>query len=114
MDPISKKSHSSSVIDYTNGKSLMLHGSHALHDNFATQVDISMGTSIPRMEIRFKNLTLSTTVVIPKQNIDNHQNEIPTIFNEIKSGFSQLYPGNSRARISQILVDLAIRSWFQA
>ncbi|OQR85265.1 ATP-binding Cassette (ABC) Superfamily [Achlya hypogyna] len=58
----------------------LVDGSDAFHASLATQLEASLGTSLPQMEIRFRDLTIGAEVVLATK--DGH--ELPTLLNHAK------------------------------
>uniref|UniRef100_H3H0R6 ABC transporter domain-containing protein n=1 Tax=Phytophthora ramorum TaxID=164328 RepID=H3H0R6_PHYRM len=61
---------------------LMTHGPQALHDHVATSFEAAMGRSLPQMEVRFSNLSVSADIVVADEDEDKH--ELPTLWNSVK------------------------------
>ncbi|KAL4161619.1 hypothetical protein PRNP1_002171 [Phytophthora ramorum] len=61
---------------------LMAHGPQALHDHVATSFEAAMGRSLPQMEVRFSNLSVSADIVVADEDEDKH--ELPTLWNSVK------------------------------
>ncbi|TMW64830.1 hypothetical protein Poli38472_008997 [Pythium oligandrum] len=75
------------TIEYTSGKTLMAHGSEALHEHVSTRVEAAMGQALPQMEIRFKNLSLSADLMVSSEKTTH---ELPTLTNELKMTLRRL------------------------
>ncbi|KAG3199439.1 hypothetical protein PC129_g24107, partial [Phytophthora cactorum] len=50
--------------DDTSAKALMASGSQAFNDHLTTKIQAGLGRSLPQMEVRVKNLSVSADVVV--------------------------------------------------
>ncbi|KAG7389174.1 hypothetical protein PHYPSEUDO_010976 [Phytophthora pseudosyringae] len=72
-------------IGYDNGAALMAGGSMALHDHVASRLERSLGKSLPQLEVRFENLSISARVAAAHDET-RAQSELPTLPNVAKTG----------------------------
>ncbi|TMW67508.1 hypothetical protein Poli38472_011128 [Pythium oligandrum] len=91
-------------IEYTSGQALLVHGPEVLHQHYSSRVEKAMGKAMPQMEVRVKNLSLSTQVSVPS---DGGKHELPTVFNEIKTGVRDLFAGNKNKITKHILKNIS-------
>ncbi|KUF90690.1 Elongation of very long chain fatty acids protein 6 [Phytophthora nicotianae] len=68
-------------IEYDSGKTLMAQGSQALHDHVAYRMEKALGGTLPQMEVRFKNVSISVDVVVKDET--DIKVELPTLSNEL-------------------------------
>ncbi|RLN52631.1 hypothetical protein BBP00_00009549, partial [Phytophthora kernoviae] len=74
-----------SQFGYETGTALLAEGSEHLHDQVVTKVQAALGSDLPQMDIRFKNLSLTADIVVVED--DGTKNELPTLPNTIKKAF---------------------------
>ncbi|GMF32375.1 unnamed protein product [Phytophthora fragariaefolia] len=72
-------------LGYESGAALMAHGPHELHRHMAVKLEAALGRSVPQMDVRFRNLSLSADIVVVDD--DSSKHELPTIPNELKKMF---------------------------
>ncbi|OWZ04055.1 ABC transporter [Phytophthora megakarya] len=63
----------------------MAEGPQVLHDHIATKIGTALGSSMPQMDVRFNNLSVTADVVVVDD--DNSKYELPTIPNTLKKTF---------------------------
>ncbi|KAK1937026.1 Pleiotropic drug resistance protein 1 [Phytophthora citrophthora] len=88
-----EKETSQSNISYDNGETLMANGSLALHDHVASRLERALGKSLPQVEVRFENLSISAQVVVQTE---TQQVDLPTLPNVAKTGVLQLLTSKNR------------------
>ncbi|TMW67499.1 hypothetical protein Poli38472_011119 [Pythium oligandrum] len=91
-------------IDYSSGKALLAQGSEGLHDHYATHVEKAMGRGLPRMEVRFRNLSLSTQVAVDSE---GKSHGIPTVASSFKQALQHFIPGKKHKATKHILKDIS-------
>lgn len=69
------ESESKMEIDCTDGKTLMAQGPHAMLEHVRDKLETSLGKVLPRMDVRFLNLSLSADFIVA----DSRKKELPTI-----------------------------------
>ncbi|KAK1941913.1 ABC transporter G family member 29 [Phytophthora citrophthora] len=69
-------------IEYDSANALMALGSAGLHEHIGKHVEAALGQQIPRMEVRFKNVSISADAVVKDES--NLKTELPTLFNTVK------------------------------
>ncbi|RLN02866.1 hypothetical protein BBJ28_00019234, partial [Nothophytophthora sp. Chile5] len=74
-------------IGYGSGKALMARGSLELHDHVASRMETALGKSLPQMELRFKDVSISADVVM--MDATKTKVELPTITNVLKMSVLQ-------------------------
>ncbi|KAI9988493.1 hypothetical protein PInf_021920 [Phytophthora infestans] len=69
-------------LSYESGKTLMAEGPQVFYDLLASKLPAATGRPLPRLEVRFSNLSLSADIAVA----DDHSTkyELPTIPNELK------------------------------
>ncbi|GLE01525.1 hypothetical protein PINS_up010355 [Pythium insidiosum] len=72
-------------LEYTSGKALMARGPEVLHEHVSTRLQAALGRALPQMEVRVHNLSISAEVSVSSEN--EHQQELPTLANELLRGF---------------------------
>ncbi|GMF28078.1 unnamed protein product [Phytophthora fragariaefolia] len=75
-------------IGYASGKELMARGSLALHDHVATRMDAAFGDNQPKIEVRFKDLSVSADIIV--KDVTESAAELPTLPDELVKGFRKL------------------------
>ncbi|RLN74206.1 hypothetical protein BBJ28_00024399, partial [Nothophytophthora sp. Chile5] len=65
-----------------SGTSLMAQGPTALHGFVADKVEAAMGKSMPQMEVRFNNLSITAKVFASRHSDPKAQ--LPTLYNSLK------------------------------
>ncbi|TMW61639.1 hypothetical protein Poli38472_010702 [Pythium oligandrum] len=86
MESASGQSATTPLIEYTDAKTLMAHGSEALHDHLVTRIETAMGKMLPQMEVRFRDVSITAEVTVSKE---AKTNELPTVANEFKKMFAR-------------------------
>ncbi|KAG2780421.1 hypothetical protein PC129_g9854 [Phytophthora cactorum] len=81
-EPSSNSAVDGPELSYESGKTLMVKGPQAFHDLMATKLPAATGRPLPRMEVRFSNLSLSTDIIVADDHATKY--ELPTIPNELK------------------------------
>ncbi|ETM03484.1 hypothetical protein L917_00308 [Phytophthora nicotianae] len=81
-EPSSNSAVDGPELSYESGKTLMAKGPQAFHDLMATKLPAATGRPLPRMEVRFSNLSLSADIVVADDHATKY--ELPTIPNELK------------------------------
>ncbi|EEY54023.1 ATP-binding Cassette (ABC) Superfamily [Phytophthora infestans T30-4] len=76
------------TIEYDNGKTLMAQGPQALHDHVASRMEKALGKSLPQMEVRFRDVSISADIMV--KNETDATVELPTLINVIKTGFREM------------------------
>ncbi|GAB9474811.1 Atp-binding protein, partial [Globisporangium polare] len=74
-----------SAISYESGKTLMAQGPQALHEHVSTKLETALGRTLPQMELRFSNLSVSADIVVTEE--DDSKSELPTLYNTVKASF---------------------------
>ncbi|EEY68345.1 ATP-binding Cassette (ABC) superfamily [Phytophthora infestans T30-4] len=74
------------TIEYDNGKTLMAQGPQALHDHVASRMEKALGKSLPQMEVRFRDVSISADIMV--KNETDATVELPTLINVIKTAAS--------------------------
>ncbi|KAG2759130.1 hypothetical protein Pcac1_g28806 [Phytophthora cactorum] len=69
------------TIEYDNGKTLMAQGPQALHDHVASRMEKALGRTLPQMEVRFKDVSISADIVVKDET--DIKVELPTLANEL-------------------------------
>ncbi|RLN81759.1 hypothetical protein BBJ28_00023826, partial [Nothophytophthora sp. Chile5] len=77
-----------STIGYDSGKALMARGTLQLHDHMASRMEAALGKSLPQMEVRFKDVSISADIVV--KDATQTKTELPTITNVIRMSVAQL------------------------
>ncbi|KAF4315042.1 hypothetical protein JM18_009622, partial [Phytophthora kernoviae] len=72
-------------LGYESGSALMAEGPQALHEHIASKVGKALGSSMPQMDVRFSNLSVTADVVVVDD--DDAKFELPTIPNTLKKTF---------------------------
>ncbi|RLN72805.1 hypothetical protein BBJ28_00025807, partial [Nothophytophthora sp. Chile5] len=75
-------------VEYASGKTLMAGGPFALHDHVASRMEAALGKSLPQMEVRFKDVSISADIVV--KDATQTKTELPTITNVIRMSVAQL------------------------
>ncbi|OWZ19440.1 ABC transporter [Phytophthora megakarya] len=76
------------TIGYDNGKALMARGPQALHDHVASRMEKAMGKSLPQMEVRFRDISISADIMVKDET--DVTVELPTLINVVKTGFREM------------------------
>jgi len=76
------------TIEYDNGKTLMAQGPQALHAHVASRMEKALGKSLPQMEVRFKDVSVSADIVVKDET--DVSVELPTLVNVIKKSFREV------------------------
>ncbi|KAG2981335.1 hypothetical protein PC120_g24816 [Phytophthora cactorum] len=76
------------VIGYDNGKTLMARGPQELHDHVAACMEKGMGRALPKMEVRFTNVSISADIMVKDET--NAKTELPTLINVLKSSYNEM------------------------
>ncbi|ETO80158.1 hypothetical protein F444_05268, partial [Phytophthora nicotianae P1976] len=76
------------TIEYDNGKTLMAQGPQALHDHVASRMEKALGKSLPQMEVRFRDVSISADIMVKDET--DVTVELPTLVNVIKTGFREM------------------------
>ncbi|TMW65968.1 hypothetical protein Poli38472_003733 [Pythium oligandrum] len=76
-------------LEHGSGKALLAQGPEKLHEYVTSTMEAAMKRAMPRMEIRFRDLSLSADDLVKKEDAKK-QAELPTLVNEVKSGFGGL------------------------
>ncbi|ETN20100.1 hypothetical protein PPTG_03181 [Phytophthora nicotianae INRA-310] len=69
-----------------SGTGLMAKGPEALHDLMLSNIETATGRSMPRMDIRFNNLSVTADIVVVED--DGSKQELPTLPNTVKKAFA--------------------------
>ncbi|KAJ8577783.1 hypothetical protein ON010_g1422 [Phytophthora cinnamomi] len=69
------------VIEYGNAKTLMAQGPLELHDHVASRMTKACGGTLPQMEVRFKNVSISADIAVKDK--DDVKTELPTLTNVV-------------------------------
>ncbi|KAE9173689.1 ABC transporter G family member 36 [Phytophthora fragariae] len=77
-----------SSIEYDNGKTLMARGAQALHDHVASRMEKALGKSLPQMEVRFKDVSITADIMVKDES--NAKTELPTLINVLKSSYQEM------------------------
>uniref|UniRef100_H3H939 ABC transporter domain-containing protein n=1 Tax=Phytophthora ramorum TaxID=164328 RepID=H3H939_PHYRM len=77
---------SDAKITFDSGSGLMAKGPEALHDLMLTDIQAATGRSMPRMDVRFRNLSVAANVVVVED--DGSKHELPTLPNTVKKAFA--------------------------
>ncbi|RLN88099.1 hypothetical protein BBJ28_00017381, partial [Nothophytophthora sp. Chile5] len=72
------------AIEYDSGKSLMARGPLALHEHVASRMEAALGKTLPQMEVRFKDVSISADIVV--KDVTEIKTELPTLPNELMKG----------------------------
>ncbi|OQS05559.1 ATP-binding Cassette (ABC) Superfamily, partial [Thraustotheca clavata] len=70
-----------------SGENYLSQGSEAFHANVASHLEAAMGKCMPKMEIRFTNLSTSADVVVATKD----GLELPTLYNHAKKSLMSLF-----------------------
>ncbi|CEG38885.1 atp-binding cassette superfamily [Plasmopara halstedii] len=73
---------------HESGAALMAYGPEVLHNYVATRFEAALGRTMPQMEVRFDNLSISADVVVIEE--DENKTELPTLLNTIKKSLVKL------------------------
>ncbi|GMF40439.1 unnamed protein product [Phytophthora lilii] len=73
-------------ITFDSGEGLMAKGPEALHDLMLHNLEASTGRAMPRMDVRFNNLSVTADVVVVED--DGSKHELPTLPNTVKKAFA--------------------------
>ncbi|KAL7685093.1 putative AAA+ ATPase domain, CDR ABC transporter, ABC transporter, G1 [Plasmopara halstedii] len=65
-----------------SGSALMANGPQVLHDHVASTFKASLRRPLPQIEVRFKNLSISTDIAVTEENRDKY--ELPTLWHAFK------------------------------
>ncbi|RLN52010.1 hypothetical protein BBJ29_009265 [Phytophthora kernoviae] len=91
-------------IDYVNAQTMMAMGPRELHENLAIRVEAALGKSLPQMEVRFKDVSISAEILVSDDK--ESKTELPTIANELKKSFGKLKTKKRMAK-KQILKNVS-------
>ncbi|KAG6963130.1 hypothetical protein JG688_00008280 [Phytophthora aleatoria] len=69
-----------------SGAGLMVKGPEALHDLMLSNIESATGRSMPRMDVRFTNLSVAADIVVVED--DGSKQELPTLPNTVKKAFA--------------------------
>ncbi|RAW25886.1 ABC transporter G family member 34 [Phytophthora cactorum] len=69
-----------------SGAGLMVKGPEALHDHMLSNIESATGRSMPRMDVRFTNLSVAADIVVVED--DGSKQELPTLPNTVKKAFA--------------------------
>ncbi|TMW67506.1 hypothetical protein Poli38472_011126 [Pythium oligandrum] len=92
------------TILYTSARSILAQGPEALHQHYSNRMEKAMGRALPQMEVRFKNLSLSTDVPVSGNGNDY---ELPSLANTLKNGIKGLVSGNKDRATKHILKNVS-------
>ncbi|GMF47810.1 unnamed protein product [Phytophthora fragariaefolia] len=67
-----------------SGQALMKHGEAAFYDFVAQQLEPALGCTLPRMEVRCKNLSVTAEVAVVEQKASGDTSELPSVYNSLK------------------------------
>jgi ABC-type multidrug transport system ATPase subunit/ABC-type multidrug transport system permease subunit len=70
---------------YSSADSMMANGPDALYEHIATKIEPALGRSMPQMDVRFKNLSLTADIVVAD---GGSKFELPTLPNTLKKAFA--------------------------
>ncbi|KAK1942670.1 ABC transporter G family member 35 [Phytophthora citrophthora] len=70
-----------SRIGYDDGKTLMARGPLALHEHVASRLETSLGKTLPQMEVRFQDVSISADIVV--KDASDLEVQLPTLPNEM-------------------------------
>ncbi|KAK1937114.1 ABC transporter G family member 31 [Phytophthora citrophthora] len=73
------------TIEYDNGKTLMARGPQVLHAHVASRMEKALGKSLPQMEVRFKDISISADITVKDET--DVKVELPTLSNEFRKSF---------------------------
>ncbi|ETM02395.1 hypothetical protein L917_01129 [Phytophthora nicotianae] len=76
------------VISYESGDRLMAQGATALHQHVAATVLPALGQPMPKMEVRFHNVSISVDIVVKDET--NLKTELPTLVNVTKTSLAKV------------------------
>ncbi|KAL3661159.1 hypothetical protein V7S43_013768 [Phytophthora oleae] len=76
---------SDATIEYDNGKTLMAQGPQALHAHVASRMEKALGKTLPQMEVRFKDVSISADITVKDET--DVKVELPTLPNELMKSF---------------------------
>uniref|UniRef100_H3GLW5 ABC transporter domain-containing protein n=1 Tax=Phytophthora ramorum TaxID=164328 RepID=H3GLW5_PHYRM len=72
-------------LGYESGAALMAEGPQVLHEHVAETIEKAMGRTVPQMDVRFSNLSVSADIVVVDDS--GSKFELPTIPNTLKKAF---------------------------
>uniref|UniRef100_H3GLZ4 ABC transporter domain-containing protein n=1 Tax=Phytophthora ramorum TaxID=164328 RepID=H3GLZ4_PHYRM len=75
-------------IGYSSGTALMACGALALHDHVSCRMDAAFGDVQPKVELRFKDLSVSADIIV--KDVTESAADLPTLPNELVKGFRKL------------------------
>ncbi|CAH0480450.1 unnamed protein product [Peronospora belbahrii] len=81
---------------HESGAALMAYGSEVLHDYVATQFETALGRAMPRMEVRYTNVSIAADVLVIEE--DESKTELPTIWNTLRKNVAKLSAGKHVVR----------------
>ncbi|KAG7389411.1 hypothetical protein PHYBOEH_007500 [Phytophthora boehmeriae] len=73
---------------HESGAALMAYGPEVLHEYVASRFEAALGRTMPQMEVRFNNLSISADVVVVEE--DESKTELPTVWNTTKKSLAKL------------------------
>ncbi|TMW67500.1 hypothetical protein Poli38472_011120 [Pythium oligandrum] len=88
----------------TDAKTLLAHGPEGLYHHYASRLETAMGRPLPKMEVRFKNLSLSASVPVAS---DGTSHGIPTVASSLVRGLRDLVPGPQPTATKHLLKDIS-------
>ncbi|TMW65969.1 hypothetical protein Poli38472_003734 [Pythium oligandrum] len=77
------------ALGHDSGKALLARGPEVLHEYVTSTMETAMKRALPRMEIRFRDLSLSAKHVVMKQD-SSSKSELPTLTNEVKKAVKRI------------------------
>ncbi|EGZ08354.1 pleiotropic drug resistance protein ABC superfamily [Phytophthora sojae] len=92
------------AIEYDDGKTLMARGPLALHDHMASRLERSLGKTLPQMEVRFRDVSISADVVVKDRS--NLEAQLPTLPTEMMKTLQSL-TANQHTVTKRILRDVS-------
>ena len=81
MDAIDHKGFGSACIEYDDVKTLLAQGSVALHEHVASRLTASFGKALPKVEVRFKNVSISADIAV--KDATDLEMQLPTLSNAV-------------------------------
>ncbi|RLN60620.1 hypothetical protein BBJ29_008702 [Phytophthora kernoviae] len=78
-----------------SGATLMAQGPQVLHDFIASKTEAATGRSLPQVDVRFRNLSVTAEITVANKN----GSELPTMLNEFKKTFVVSKKQNVRKEI---------------
>ncbi|KAG7388652.1 hypothetical protein PHYPSEUDO_011979 [Phytophthora pseudosyringae] len=74
------------TITFDSGAGLMAEGPEALHDRMLNSLEATTARPMPRMDVRFHNLSVTADIVVVED--DSSKQELPTLPNTVKKAFA--------------------------